>query len=558
MEDNVNNIKIILKAIEARDLLSGDLNGLSDPYLKIPNGQEGVLDLPPKNDKTKSIFKTLNPVWNEEFIIELNPMKCSKLKIEVYDYDYIGKDDFLGAGYSNLAWIKNSNKNVMEEWIPLSIEKMNKKTKQIDKKKKGSVHIKIKLLGFLHITDDKKKPFKIKDEFPIESLQSIYFQKNKELFLLDSWTIITEKELFVGLGWDVPKKEKLEADATVLALDFELNPITNVYYFNLSAFDGSLVHFGDKVSTSDKQLIHIFLDKIPENVHYLTVILLSDEDNSLDKFNNTYIKLFNNKKEKIGKFMYNKIKGCFAIILGIFQRDPDLNIWYFRVMAQPFQKRYIQDTANNIEVLIGKCCLNKKLNKLMKNIEKNQKHPFPCEDLYYLKKWVKVKPKLINVGLGWTLKIIFDIFISIYCFDDKYNLIQTVDYHNICDQNGSIALRNDKYEKNIGTKDISEIYIAFNRLNNRISTLAICIQCLDGNYLSDISNGFIRLFDKYGVIGVNIFSDFPKQIGMIFGQFRRNNNNWYFEALDEPIKTNNKDDFLNEIKLGLEKNTLII
>ena len=104
------------------------------------------------------------------------------------------------------------------------------------------------------------------------------------MFLLDSWTIITEKELFVGLGWDVPKKEKLEADATVLALDFELNPITNVYYFNLSAFDGSLVHFGDKVSTSDKQLIHIFLNKIPENVHYLTVILLSDEDNSKLKF----------------------------------------------------------------------------------------------------------------------------------------------------------------------------------------------------------------------------------------------------------------------------------
>ena len=48
MEDTKNNIKIILKAIEAKDLLAGDSNGLSDPYFKIPHGQEGVVDLPKK------------------------------------------------------------------------------------------------------------------------------------------------------------------------------------------------------------------------------------------------------------------------------------------------------------------------------------------------------------------------------------------------------------------------------------------------------------------------------------------------------------------------------
>ena len=114
-----NNIKIILLAIEAKDLLAGDSNGLSDPYLKIPHGQAGVVDLPKKQNRTRRIDKTLNPVWNESFLIEYDPMKCNELRIEVYDYDYIGKDDFLGGGFVNLNWINRFSYNYDEEWIPL-------------------------------------------------------------------------------------------------------------------------------------------------------------------------------------------------------------------------------------------------------------------------------------------------------------------------------------------------------------------------------------------------------------------------------------------------------
>ena len=84
MVDSKNNIKIILKVIEAKDLLVGDLNGLSDPYFKIPHGQNGVVDLPKKQHRTKTIDNNLNPIWNECFIIEYNPMICNKLRIEVY------------------------------------------------------------------------------------------------------------------------------------------------------------------------------------------------------------------------------------------------------------------------------------------------------------------------------------------------------------------------------------------------------------------------------------------------------------------------------------------
>ena len=79
---------------------------------------------------TKTIDNTLNPVWNESFIIEYNPMKCNKLRIEVYDYDLIGRNDFLGGGYVTLEWISSNSESFNEEWIPLKIETENKKTKK--------------------------------------------------------------------------------------------------------------------------------------------------------------------------------------------------------------------------------------------------------------------------------------------------------------------------------------------------------------------------------------------------------------------------------------------
>ena len=165
MEDNRNNIKIILKVIEARDLLAADMNGLSDPYLKIPHGQEGVVDLPKKQHRTKTIDNTLNPVWKESFIIEYNSMKCTKLRIEVYDYDLIGKNDFLGAGYITLEQISLAE-NYNEEWIPLKIDQYNKKTKQKEVIQKGSVHIQIRVLGFLYLADNEEKPFQINGMMP--------------------------------------------------------------------------------------------------------------------------------------------------------------------------------------------------------------------------------------------------------------------------------------------------------------------------------------------------------------------------------------------------------
>ena len=139
------NIKFSLTAIEAKELISADSNGLSDPYFKIPHKQRGVVDLPKKTNRTKPVMKTLNPTWNHTFEVEFNPQACNKLDIAVYDYDYIGKDDLLGTGEINLQWMITGGQDTFEEWIPLKVTTKDKKTKLQQTIQKGSVHVKLQV-----------------------------------------------------------------------------------------------------------------------------------------------------------------------------------------------------------------------------------------------------------------------------------------------------------------------------------------------------------------------------------------------------------------------------
>lgn len=77
-----------IKVIEAKNLKAADLNGFSDPYVK--------LSVDKKEHKTKIIKKTLNPEWNEMFQID-GVATNSVLSLKIYDWDRLSKDELLGS-----------------------------------------------------------------------------------------------------------------------------------------------------------------------------------------------------------------------------------------------------------------------------------------------------------------------------------------------------------------------------------------------------------------------------------------------------------------------------
>ncbi|KRX96770.1 E3 ubiquitin-protein ligase NEDD4, partial [Trichinella pseudospiralis] len=94
----------ILRILVVRgiDLAKKDIFGASDPYVSVHLCQQGR-----EVDKvhTKTIKKTLYPIWNEEFLFRVDPSNC-KIVFEVFDENRITRDDFLGIVEIDLQTVR--------------------------------------------------------------------------------------------------------------------------------------------------------------------------------------------------------------------------------------------------------------------------------------------------------------------------------------------------------------------------------------------------------------------------------------------------------------------
>jgi len=79
------------------DLAVKDLNGTSDPYVKVIHDNE-------EKYTTSTIIKSLNPVWNEHCSIFTENLKMP-VYFYVFDEDRIGRDEAMGVAKLNLSRI---------------------------------------------------------------------------------------------------------------------------------------------------------------------------------------------------------------------------------------------------------------------------------------------------------------------------------------------------------------------------------------------------------------------------------------------------------------------
>jgi len=78
---------LTVHVVEARDLAPMDMNGSSDPYVRLMIEEQII--------ETNFKKNTLNPVWNESFTFDITTGN-EPLRIVIMDKDTFGNDDFEG------------------------------------------------------------------------------------------------------------------------------------------------------------------------------------------------------------------------------------------------------------------------------------------------------------------------------------------------------------------------------------------------------------------------------------------------------------------------------
>ncbi|CAF1599411.1 unnamed protein product [Rotaria sp. Silwood1] len=91
-----------VKVLRAIDLQRRDfLGGTGDPYVKIllqsNEHRNSIID----TARSRAIPKTLNPLWNQDFIFRVDPSK-HRLAFEIYDQNKLTKDELLGMFFVDL------------------------------------------------------------------------------------------------------------------------------------------------------------------------------------------------------------------------------------------------------------------------------------------------------------------------------------------------------------------------------------------------------------------------------------------------------------------------
>ncbi|KAJ5806811.1 Tricalbin [Penicillium riverlandense] len=111
-KESINNMGTLrVEVLDAADLPSADRNGYSDPYCKFRLADKEVF-------KTKTQKKTLHPAWNEFFETPIKSRIGADFHVDVYDWDFGDRADFLGATSIDLEKLEPFN--AQEMTLPLN------------------------------------------------------------------------------------------------------------------------------------------------------------------------------------------------------------------------------------------------------------------------------------------------------------------------------------------------------------------------------------------------------------------------------------------------------
>ena len=383
--------------------------------------------------------------------------------------------------------------------------------------------------------------------------------RNGDALQPGTWIPVREPTVMVGLGWDFTGRETFDLDASVTGFDADYEVVESIYFSHKKGLSNSVIHYGDNLTgqgEGDDEVIKVILAKVPKRVKYLAVTINSFKKNSLIRAKSAYIRLYTNNFH-IGKYVLKRTKDCIGLLLGVFERDPTQNIWYFRVMADPISGNKVTLSYEDIKTLLGTYSM---CNAKSYNSQPVQQHPLPGEPVIEFNKWITLDNRFTYVGLGWHIQpgFTFDLDASILTFDRMNNLMEIIYHKNGHSYNNSILHYGDN-RSGVGEGDDEVLSVDFALLDPNTFTMAVIVNSFKGNSLVNVMDAFIRLYDTQKPIGVHVFKKFPDCVGIFFGIFRKDMKGvWHFSAIREIVHGIVATQSANDVRLILDKYPLKI
>ncbi|KAJ3427641.1 camp-binding protein 1-related [Anaeramoeba flamelloides] len=540
-----------LKIHNGKNLPAMDKSGTSDPFCRFT--------LRNKTFKTKTIKKTLNPEWDEEFrFTELDRRELVPIEISCYDWDRFSTNDLIGTVKLDLPKYLNSVATNKETEInhtgdyPIVIKKKKKGEKEekiLDSTLKISFSFKFKPL--------KTEPlFQVGEDFEIGNnnrrlaialrysqeslsqnglslaLSALTFKKSDGKFL---FPLYYANQVLGGFWYVPPSKSKYTYDHNAL---IEINTSLCRCIFDLTVFVVSLrPDMEDELDPLDSNNYSKFCD-----------ITGGCELNIIDLDNNTIISTT------------NLDLGGSLCIIGALEFGKDFSGFHFKPKIFPEEMgimppKHFGDVVGKIKQYAKQYVTNPP------KFDSNEKMIlFKKPQLVDFKTINSVEPTWIEsftVGLGWDTISgrSVDLDASVLLFDSKYNK-EIVYYGRLQSKDRSVRHMGDN-RSGRGDGDDEKIVINLKNVDKKIQKIVVVITSFTGQRFSQLSNTFIRLLSPSGNCFLRYdLDDLGDYTALVVAAFHRFENVWAFEAIGKLTSGKNASSLVKIAKTLCEKTKL--
>lgn len=223
---------------QGKDLSIKDLNGTSDPYVKIFAGST-------EKYTTNIVYKSLNPIWDEKCAFFISDLTVP-IRFDLFDYDRIGRDEPMGTTKLDLSTLNLDVSNLLI--LDLENEKRNDG-------KIGTIQISVTISANAspQIRDEIlrtfSKPLSVKSASPIRnagttSNSAVFNRRTIDVFLIEGRILSSSNKIlnpYVRLKFGSNKKFRTQAIKSTNQPKWHQSFIYEIYVNELPPLELTLI-----------------------------------------------------------------------------------------------------------------------------------------------------------------------------------------------------------------------------------------------------------------------------------------------------------------------------